>query len=151
MDLSKENARYHGIGFLFSYFYLLSIAAMCLVYSIIMTIKKLTECFLNRKYAFAIAKKRLRTSVDDRAPQSMYDIFMHLFAARFGLSQTELSAEGIERLLREKGFSKEALEQWHRFFYAIQECAFLKKHTMPQEQELVKRAQVWLKQLKKTS
>ncbi len=109
--------------------------------------QKTHRMFLDRKYAFAIAKKRLRTSVDDRAPQSMYDIFMHLFAARFGLSQTELSAEGIERLLREKGFSKEALEQWHRFFYAIQECAFLKKHTMPQEQELVKRAQVWLKQL----
>ena len=72
---------------------------------------------------------------------------MHLFAARFGLSQVELNAEGIEQLLREKGFSKDALEQWHRFFYAIQECAFVSNHTMTQEQELAKRAHVWLKQL----
>ena len=121
--------------------------AIYMVYSITIYYQKTHKKYLDRKYAFTIAKKRLRTSADGRAPQSMYDIFMNLFSARLGLSQTELSAEGIERVLQEKGFSKEVLEQWHRFFYAIQECAFLKKHTMPQEQELVKRAQVWLKQL----
>ncbi len=104
--------------------------------------------YLTKKYAFKHAKKQLKNNNKTTMISfSLYDIFMNLFADRLQLSLSDLTAEVIEAKLNHVGFSHDVIEQWRRFFHKLEEAAFMPKNKTKIDAELVKRAEIWLKQL----
>jgi len=104
--------------------------------------------YLKKKYAFMQARKQLEKSKKNLVkPAHVYDIFLNLFAARLQVPLSELNADVIEKRLTHVGFSTDEVNQWHRFFYMLEEAAFMPNNQKNNDDQLIKRAEIWLKQL----
>lgn len=135
---------------LFLFFSLLPLLYFCyhFIGMYVYEYKIIHALYLRKKYAFKQARKRLKNSKKMFVSSShLYDIFLNLFASRLQVPLSELNADVIEKALINSGFSIDTVNQWHRFFYMLEEAAFMQANQNNQDEQLIKRAEIWLKQL----
>ena len=102
---------------------------------------------VRKKNAFKYAKQHVRQLKNDDAAVTLREVFLQLFIDRLQIPRAELSAECIEKKLRQVGFSETVIEQWHRFFYTLEEQSYTTSKEKTSMQEYINRAQIWLQQL----
>lgn len=100
-----------------------------------------------KKRAFVTARSQLKQAEKKGDSTVLYQIFMNLFADRFGISIAELSQEKIKQRMHDFGFSEKLCHDWEAFFIHIQEYSFFK--TGVHDTVIFILAQKWLDELEK--
>lgn len=98
--------------------------------------------------AFAVAKKRLDQARAGHNSQSLYGIFIELFADRWQEPIAVITDEYIKERFESVGLSPQLCQAWQEFFATITECAFNASQAKPQD-NLFTQARQWIERLEK--
>lgn len=97
-------------------------------------------------HAFSTAKKRLEIMKASYNSQELYTLFIELFADRWQMPISTLSAGEIRQQLHAKGLHDTQLQEWDIFFACIAERAFGAKKGQ-EDTYLFDKAKQWIEQL----
>lgn len=101
------------------------------------------------KRLFADAYKQVRAAYEHKDYAMIYAAFITLFAHYTNRPLTQISPEGIQKILKEKNASEEVIMQWQYFFEQLAESVYYDAHQVSlRYPDLGSRALAWLETLK---
>jgi len=102
-----------------------------------------------KKYAFKTALKDLSCAKKKNDFAKIYSIFIALFAQRFELSESIITQDDIIKILQEKGFSQEDINNWENFVSKISSFVFSEKGVVEKfDKDTFEQAMYWVNKFK---
>jgi len=101
-----------------------------------------------KKYAFSKAIKSLRFASKKNDFRAICSIFITLFAERFGLNEILITQDDIIKILQEKEFSQQEINNWENFVAKISSFAYYGTDKVRFDKNMFEQAIFWLDKFK---